>query len=76
LVVCRTEDGGKSWNSIDKGLPHSLAFDLVLRHGLVQKDGVLAFGTTNGNLYVSQDSGISWQFVAQNLAAVNGLAFA
>lgn len=76
LVVSRTEDGGKSWNSIDKGLPHSLAFDLVLRHGLVQKDGVLAFGTTNGNLYVSQDSGRSWQSVAQNLAAVNGLAFA
>ena len=75
LVACRTENGGKSWSSIDKGFPETLTFDLVLRHGLVQKDGVLAFGTTNGNLYLSQDRGSSWLPMAQNLAAVNALAF-
>ena len=76
LMVSRTSDGGKTWKSFDKGLPQTNAFDLVLRHALVKQDAVLAFGTNNGNLYVSEDEGESWTIVTHNLASINYLAFA
>lgn len=75
LTVCKTTDGGKSWRSVQEGLPTAFVFDLVLRHGLVRKNGLLAFGTTNGNLYVSHNDGDTWQAIAQNLASVNSLTF-
>ncbi|MEL6923259.1 MAG: sialidase family protein, partial [Bacteroidota bacterium] len=49
LCVCRTEDGGKSWQALRKGLPQGNCYDLVLRHALAVHNNVLAFGTTNGN---------------------------
>jgi hypothetical protein len=50
LEVSKTMDGGKTWFSCSKGLPQQYAFDLVLRHGFVKHENILAFGTTNGNL--------------------------
>lgn len=76
LTVCQTIDGGATWKSIHKGLPDSASFDLVLRHGFARKGSVLVFGTNNGNLYLSNDGGQSWNALTQNLASVNYLAFA
>lgn len=73
LTVCKTVDGGKNWQSKSKGLPDSNVFDLVLRHSFVRKNGVLCFGTSNGNLYASHDDGESWKQVSSNLATVNCL---
>lgn len=76
LTVCRTNDGGSTWKSIHQGLPDSNAFDLVLRHSFAKKDSILAFGTNNGNLYLSKDNGGSWEALSRNLATMNCLAFA
>ena len=75
LTVCKTIDGGKTWQSKNRGLPAAHAFDLVLRHSLVKNDNNLCFGTTTGNLYASHDAGESWLEVSKNLAPVNYLTF-
>ncbi len=71
LSVCKTVDGGKNWEPLVNGLPSGSAFDLVLRHGLANCGNIVAFGTNNGNLYVSDDFGVIWKVVSQNLAAVH-----
>lgn len=75
LTLCKTMDGGDTWQSIHEGLPDPPSFDLVLRHAFVRKGNVLAFGTNNGNLYVSKNAGTSWRTLSQNLATVNSLEF-
>jgi hypothetical protein len=76
LTVCNTTDGGKSWATKDNGLPISNAFDLVLRHAFAKQDQLMAFGTNNGNMYVSGDGGESWRAISQNLSTVNCVAIA
>jgi hypothetical protein len=74
LEVYKTIDGGENWVSCSVGLPYQNAFDLVLRHGFINHENILAFGTTNGNLYTSLNGGNAWSTVSQNLAPVNSLA--
>jgi len=76
LFVGRTEDGGKTWKALRKGLPQECAFDVVYRHALANKAGVVAFGSTTGNLYVSDDGGEGWTTVANNLPPVYSVRFA
>jgi ligand-binding sensor domain-containing protein len=76
LTVCKTNDGGATWESIRRGLPDSVSFDLALRHSFAKTGTILAFGTNNGNLYLSNDNGESWSALSQNLATVNCLTFA
>jgi hypothetical protein len=61
LVVTRTRDGGKSFEVLSKGLPQSHAYDVVYRHALaLDATGErLAFGSTTGGLWVSEDQGDS-----------------
>jgi photosystem II stability/assembly factor-like uncharacterized protein len=76
LFVARTEDGGESWKPLREGLPQENAFDVVYRHALGNRGDRLAFGSTTGNLYVSEDRGESWQTVANNLPPVYSVRFA
>ena len=76
LFVARTDDGGASWKKLRTGLPQEHAFDVVLRHALTAKDGAVAFGSTTGNLYVSEDRGETWQTVANNLPPIYSVRFA
>jgi hypothetical protein len=59
LVMTRTRDGGRSFETLRAGLPDEPAYDLVYRHGLdVAADGArLAFGSTSGGLWTSDDGG-------------------
>ncbi len=76
LFVARTEDGGESWTELREGLPQEHAYDVVYRHALAQRGGVLAFGSTTGNLYVSEDRGERWVTVAHNLPPIYSVRFA
>jgi hypothetical protein len=76
LFVARSEDGGASWKQLRKGLPQEHAYDVIYRHALDNREDVLAFGSTTGNLYVSEDRGESWQSVAQNLPPIYSVRFA
>lgn len=75
LFVARTDDGGATWRQLRKGLPQQCAYDLVYRHALDNKDGVVAFGSTTGNLYLSEDRGESWTAVSQNLPPIYAVRF-
>ena len=68
--VARTEDGGQSWTDLREGLPQEYAWDVVLRHALGNQGDALAFGSTTGNLYVSEDRGDRWTCVANNLPPI------
>lgn len=75
LFVARTEDGGQSWTQLRRGLPQDGAWDVVYRHALANRDGIVAFGSTTGNLYVSEDRGESWSAVSHNLPPIYSVRF-
>lgn len=78
LVVLRTRDGGRSFTAISKGLPSGDAWDLVYRHALAVDDSgeIIAFGSTTGSLWISEDSGTSWSHVTAHLPPINVVRFA
>ena len=76
LFVARTDDGGQTWKALRRGLPQECAYDVVYRHALANKEGVVAFGSTTGNLYVSEDGGESWATVGNNLPPIYSVRFA
>ncbi|HLE47640.1 MAG TPA: exo-alpha-sialidase [Candidatus Thermoplasmatota archaeon] len=73
FAVYRTQDGGRKWKRLSKGLPQKGAWHTVLREGLAT-DGLdpagLYVGTTTGQLYASRDDGDSWTEVATNLPPI------
>ncbi len=75
LFVARTSNGGQSWEPLRRGLPQREAYDVVYRHALSNQDDLLAFGSTTGNLYVSEDRGDSWTTVANNLPPIFSVRF-
>jgi len=77
VVVTRTRDGGRSFEVLRNGLPQEHAYDLTYRHGLdVDERGQsLAFGTTTGSLWVTDDQGDSWQCVSQHLPPIYCVRF-
>jgi photosystem II stability/assembly factor-like uncharacterized protein len=75
MAVCRTTDGGKTWEALRKGLPQKDCYDVTFRHALDNANGTIAFGTTTGNLYVSEDRGDSWEVVGHNLPPIYSVRF-
>ncbi len=78
LVVTRTRDGGRSFEVLSKGLPQTHAYDIVYRHALALDDSGnrLAFGSTTGGLWVSEDQGDAWACVTHTLPPVYAVRFA
>lgn len=75
VFVARTTDGGASWQALRQGLPQKHAYDIVYRHALDAKDNCVCFGSTTGNLYVSEDRGDSWQCLGNNFPPVYSVRF-
>ncbi|KYG73666.1 WD40/YVTN/BNR-like repeat-containing protein [Roseivirga spongicola] len=75
LCVCRTDDGGKTWKAFREGLPQENVFDITYRHALDVTGSTLAFGTTTGNLYLSENDGESWATLSNNLPMVHSVEF-
>jgi len=75
LFVARSSDGGESWTLLRDGLPQENAYDVVYRHALGLSGDQLAFGSTTGNLYVSENRGNSWHCVAHNLPPIYSVRF-
>ncbi|MEP6845922.1 MAG: glycosyl hydrolase, partial [Panacibacter sp.] len=59
-----------------KGLPQENCFDIVYRHALATSGDAVAFGTTTGNLFVSNDRGESWQVINNYLPMIHSVQFA
>lgn len=72
LAVYRTEDRGRTWKRLDRGLPAGMNAE-VMREGM-SADALdpagLYFGTQSGELWGSADEGKSWERLAQYLPPV------
>ncbi|MCB1076586.1 MAG: exo-alpha-sialidase, partial [Verrucomicrobiae bacterium] len=77
FVVTRTRDGGKTFETLDRGLPESEAYDLIYRHGLdVDPFGDrLALGSTTGSLWISENGGDDWQAISHHLPPIFTVRF-
>ena len=78
LVLTRTRDGGKSFEVLSRGLPQEHAYDVVYLHALAldPSGNRLAFGSTTGGLWVSEDQGDSWAEISHTLPPVYAVRFA
>ena len=78
LIVNRTRDGGQSFEALRSGLPQEQAYDLVYRHGLdIDRSGdLLAFGSTTGNLFISENQGDDWTSISAHLPPIYCVRFA
>jgi hypothetical protein len=78
VVVARTRDGGASFDLLREGLPQDHAYDLTFRHALdIDRTGDrLAFGSTTGSLWVTDDQGDRWSPVSHHLPPVYVVRFA
>jgi hypothetical protein len=78
VVVARTRDGGRSFEVLKNGLPQRHAYDLVWRHALaVDETGeLLAFGSTSGGLWISENGGDSWTMPEARLPPIAAVRFA
>ncbi|MDJ0806647.1 MAG: exo-alpha-sialidase [Gammaproteobacteria bacterium] len=77
VVVTRSRDGGQTFEILQQGLPEKNAYDLVYRHALDIADNgeLLAFGSTTGSLWISEDQGDSWLTVSEHLPPINCVRF-
>ena len=73
LRVYRSRTGGHEWEALSNGLPQRNCYVNVLREAMavdaLESCGVY-FGTTGGQVYVSDDSGDHWSAIARDLPAV------
>jgi len=76
LFVARTSDGGETWETFREGLPQENAYDLVYRHALDVGGDRLCFGSTTGNVYLSEDRGETWSCLGNNFPPVHSVRFA
>jgi photosystem II stability/assembly factor-like uncharacterized protein len=71
MRVYRTQDCGETWRPLSKGLPQEDVYDCVLRDNMAASGSSIAFGTTGGEVYVSEDNGESWTNAAAHLPRVD-----
>lgn len=77
VVVSRTRDGGRTFTELRHGLPQEHAYDIAFRHSLdVNETGDrLAFGSTTGSLWITEDQGDHWHTVSSHLPPVYCVRF-
>lgn len=72
LRVYRSDDSGRSWRALTRGLPQEQAWLTVLREALAT-DGMnpcgVYFGTSTGHVFASPD-GTAWHEIARHLPKV------
>jgi hypothetical protein len=63
---------------LNRGLPQRHAYDIVWRHALAVDDSGdrLAFGSTSGGLWVSENGGDAWSMPEARLPPVSVVRFA
>jgi photosystem II stability/assembly factor-like uncharacterized protein len=75
-AVWRTQDAGRSWQDLRRGLPQKQAFFGVLRQAMAtdRLDPVgLYFGTSSGSVYASADEGEHFACIAEHLPTITSV---
>jgi photosystem II stability/assembly factor-like uncharacterized protein len=77
LRVFRTQDAGRSWQAMSKGLPQDNAYMGTYREAMstdsLSPAGVY-FGTNTGQVYASADDGESWRRITADLPPVSSVS--
>jgi len=74
--VWRSENGGKSWKKLSKGLPKKESFFTILRDAMdvdETKSPALYFGTTTGQVWIGREGGEEWECLFDSLPPVNNV---
>ncbi len=72
-AVYVTNNAGKTWRRLDRGLPRAQAWLTVMRQAMCadeQKNVGLYFGTTNGEVWAGKNAGESWSCIARHLPEI------
>jgi photosystem II stability/assembly factor-like uncharacterized protein len=70
--LLRSRDGGRSWERLGRGLPTPLRASIEALSAHRWPGGTSLFlGTTDGEVYGSDDGGDTWGVVARGLAPVS-----
>jgi photosystem II stability/assembly factor-like uncharacterized protein len=70
--VARSRDGGKSWEILGNGLPEHIRGNIEATAMDVWNGGFALFaGTTDGDVFYSDDEGESWRKIIQKIGAVS-----
>ena len=75
-AVWRSQDGGGSWNRLDRGLPEKESYFTVLRDAMDfdrLASPALFFGTTTGQLWIGRDGGEDWSRLLHSLPPIHCL---
>jgi photosystem II stability/assembly factor-like uncharacterized protein len=73
LRVYRTQNAGKSWEAMTRGLPQKNAMETVLRDAMASDTldpAGIYFGTRSGKVFASHDDGRSWQVILEGVPPV------
>ncbi|OYP30444.1 WD40/YVTN/BNR-like repeat-containing protein [Rhodopirellula sp. MGV] len=73
-AVYRSQNGGKSWKKLNKGMPKKDSYFTVLRDAMDidrMKSPALYFGTTTGQLWIGRDGGEQWDCLFDSLPPIN-----
>jgi photosystem II stability/assembly factor-like uncharacterized protein len=71
-VIGRSRDGGRTWELLTNGWPEHMRGNVEALSMAVWPGGFVLFaGTTDGDVFASEDGGDSWQRIASGLAPVS-----
>ncbi len=73
-AVWRSENAGRTWKRLAKGMPKKESYFTVLRDAMTIdefKSPALYFGTTTGQLWIGRDGGESWECLFDALPPIN-----
>jgi photosystem II stability/assembly factor-like uncharacterized protein len=75
-TIMRSPDGGKTWQPLGSGLPEHIRGNMEAMSMYVWQEGArLTFslfgGTTDGDVFFSEDEGNGWQLIASGLPPVS-----
>ena len=73
-AVWRSENGGRRWKALTKGMPKKESYFTVLRDALTMDDvnsPSLYLGTTTGQLWIGRDGGDQWSCLFDSLPPIH-----
>jgi photosystem II stability/assembly factor-like uncharacterized protein len=73
LRIYRTQNAGKTWKPLTRGLPQKGAYETILRDAMAADSlnpAGIYFGTRSGKVYGSADNGNSWKLILDDVPPV------
>jgi photosystem II stability/assembly factor-like uncharacterized protein len=71
-AIARSRDAGRTWEYVNSGLPSHLRGNIEAMTMTAYPGGfTLVAGTTDGDVFASEDEGETWQTIAQSLPPVS-----